>query len=366
MQADGIHVISLSTGEPDFPTPDVIKRAAIEAIDGNFTKYTQAEGIPELRRAVARKFTEENCIPTEDNEVLISVGGKHSIFNMMMAILDPGDEVIIPSPYWVSYPEMVRLFGGVPVILSTTVGSRYKITPDQLREAITPRTRLFIINSPSNPTGVMYSRQELEALGSIAAEAGIYVLSDELYEKIIYDDNSHFSIGSMPQLRNLAITVNGVSKAYSMTGWRIGFMRGPSDLIGAASCIQGQSTSNPTSISQKAALAALTRTTGEVEMMAREFEKRRDRIVDLLSAISGISFPRPDGAFYIFMDISSYFTPRHPDSSSLATYLLEEHHIAVVPGEAFGDDRAIRLSYASSIENIEEGVARIRRGLESV
>jgi aspartate/methionine/tyrosine aminotransferase len=366
MQSEGIHIISLSTGEPDFPTPDVVKRAAVAAIEKNFTHYTQAEGIPELRKAVAEKFTRENGMPTTSSEVLISVGGKHSIFNVMMALLDPGDEVIIPSPYWVSYPEITCLLGAIPVPLPTTVEARYKITPDQLRNAITPRSRLIIINSPSNPTGVMYSQSELEALGEIIAEAGLYVISDELYEKIIYDGNRHFSIGSMPELRDLAITVNGVSKAYSMTGWRIGFMRGPQDIIAAAARVQGQSTSNPTSISQKAALAALTQTRGEVAEMVAAFERRRDLIVELLGAIPGISFPRPDGAFYIFMDVSSYFCEHTPDSSALARYLLEEHHVATVAGEPFGDSSALRLSYAASEDDIREGVARLKRGLEKL
>jgi aspartate aminotransferase len=366
MQSEGINVISLSTGEPDFPTPDVIKRAAYRAIEENFTRYTQTEGIPELRRAVAEKFTRENNIPTEPREVLISAGGKHSIFNMMMTLLDPGDEVIIPSPYWVSYPEIALLFGAQPVILPTTVETRYKISPDQLRSAITPRTRLLILNSPSNPTGVMYTREELEAFGDIIAEAGIMVIADELYEKIIYDTNVHFSIGSMPALRDLAITVNGVSKAYSMTGWRIGFMRGPAELIAAAARIQGQSTSNPSSISQKAAVAALTEITTEVDLMVEAFEQRRNHVTELLCKIPEISFPRPDGAFYIFMDIGRYFSPAMPNSTALSEYLLQEHHVAVVPGEAFGDDRAIRLSYACSLENIEEGVARIGRGLAAL
>lgn len=363
MQADGIHIISFSTGEPDFPTPDVVKQAAIAAIEANFTRYTQSEGIPELRKAVAEKFTRENNIPTLPSEVLVSAGGKHSIFNALMATVDEGDEVILQAPYWTSYPELVRLAGGVPVVLPTTPQQRYKIDADRVRAAITPRTRAIILNSPSNPTGVMYSPDELRAIAGVIAEAGIYVISDELYEKIVYDGNVHFSIGSIPELRDLAITVNGVSKAFAMTGWRIGYMRGPLDVIGAASRMQSQVTSNPASISQRAALAALTQVDGEVERMVAAFSRRRDLISGLVSEIPDLSFPHPDGAFYLFVDISAYLCERVPDDMALASYLLREHHIATVPGSAFGDPTAIRLSYACSESDIIEGVARIRRGL---
>jgi aspartate aminotransferase len=366
MQSEGTHIISFSTGEPDFPTPDVVKRAAIAAIEKNFTRYTQSEGIPELRRAVAKKFTRDNAIPTEPSQVLVSVGGKHSIFNALMAIIDEGDEVILPAPYWTSYPELVRLAGGVPVIIPTTAGERYKVSAGRLREAMTPRTRAMIINSPSNPTGVMYSRAELEAIAGVVAEAGIYIISDELYEKIVYDGNIHFSIGSIADLSELAITVNGVSKAFSMTGWRIGYMRGPSDVIAAAARMQSQVTSNPASISQKAALAALTEITDEVDTMVAAFSRRRDLISSLVAEIPDVSFPHPDGAFYLFVDVAAYLGPRAPDTTALASYLLREHHVATVPGSAFGDDRAIRLSYACSEADIIEGTARMRRGLEEV
>ncbi len=364
MQAEGIHIVSFSTGEPDFPTPDIIKEAGIAAIEGNFTRYTQSEGIPELRRAAAEKFTRENDIPTEPSEVLISVGGKHSIFNALMSIVDDGDEVILQAPYWTSYPELVRLAGGIPVVIPTSPEERYKIDAARLRMAITPRTRAIILNSPSNPTGVMYSPDELREMAEAIAEAGIYVISDELYEKIVYDGNRHFSIGSVPSLRDLAITVNGVSKAFSMTGWRIGYMRGPSDVIAAASRMQSQVTSNPASISQRAALAALTQVTDEVETMVAAFARRRELISGLVSEIPDVSFPRPDGAFYLFIDVRAYFCDQAPDDVQLARYLLREHHIATVPGSAFGDPAGIRLSYACSEQDIVEGVARIRRGLD--
>jgi aspartate aminotransferase len=362
LQAEGIDIVSFSTGEPDFPTPDVIKRAAIAAIENNFTRYTQSEGIPELRKAAARKFETENGIPTNPEQVLISVGGKHSIFNALMSIVDEGDEVILPAPFWTSYPELVRLAGGTPVVIRTGPEKRYKITAGQLRAAITNRTRAIIINSPSNPTGVMYSREELEEFAAVIAEAGIFVISDELYEKIVYDNNRHFSIGSLPALADLAITINGVSKAFSMTGWRIGYMRGPKDVIAAAARMQSQVTSNPASISQMAALSALTQITSEVDIMVSSFEKRRNLIVELLHDTPRITFPRPDGAFYLFVDVRDYFSDRTPNSAALAKYLLEEHHIATVPGSAFGDDNAIRLSYACSERDIIEGVKRLKRG----
>lgn len=366
MQAEGIKVVSLSTGEPDFPTPEVVKRAAIGAIERNFTRYTQPEGIPELRHAAAEKFRAENNLPAKDDQVLISVGGKHSIFNAMMAIAQEGDEVIVPCPYWVSYPEIVKLAGATPILLPTGPDKRYKITPEQLRQAITPRTKAIILNSPSNPTGVIYSRQELEALAQVIADAGIFVISDELYEKILYDGNVHFSIGAVPSLHDLAITVNGVSKAYAMTGWRIGYMYGPADVIAAASRIQSQVTSNPTSISQMAALAALTETTDEVEQMVKAFARRRDLVMELLDTIPGIRYVRPDGAFYVFIDVSAYYGDSVHGSAELATRLLRENHVAVVPGDAFGDDNAIRISYACSDEDIRNGIARIAEGLRSI
>lgn len=368
MQTAGIPVISLSTGEPDFPTPQRIKQAAFDAINANFTKYTQAEGIPELRKAVAEKFTAENDIPTEAHQVLISCGGKHCLFNALAAIIDDGDEVLIPSPYWTSYPEMVKLVGGVPVLVEADYESGYRMTADQLRAAITPRTRAMIINSPTNPTGVIYSRQEMEAFAGVIAEAGIYVLSDELYEKITYDGNQHVSIGSFPELRQLALTINGVSKAFSMTGWRIGYMCGPADVIAAAGKIQGQSASNPVSVSQRAALAALTipEVATDVRQMAEAFTRRRNLIVELLREIPGVDFHVPGGAFYIFLNVERFYNDQISNSAMLANYLLREHLVATVPGSGFGDDRAIRLSYACSETDILEAVKRIGEGLGDI
>jgi aspartate aminotransferase len=366
MVAAGIDVVSLSTGEPDFPTPEVVKQAAIAAIDANFTYYTQSDGIPELRRAIAEKFTRDNGIATDPSEVLVSVGGKHAIYNALAAIVDDGDEVLIPAPYWVSYPEMVRLVGGTPIAVAAGAEDRFKVTPATLEELRTERTKALFINSPSNPTGVMYTREELEQIGRWAAESGLYVISDELYEKIVYDGREHYSIGALPELRDLAITVNGVSKAYSMTGWRIGYMRAPLDVLRAASRVQSQVTSSPPSISQMAALAALTSAADDVAEMARAFERRRDVTCDLLASIPKITFPRPDGAFYVFVDVGEYLGEEYPDTESLARMMLADYHVATVPGSAFGDERSIRLSYACSEENIREGVSRFASALAAV
>lgn len=366
MQADGIDVISLSMGEPDFATPDVVKRAAIAAIESNVTHYTQSDGIPPLRNAIAAKFTRENGIPTDPANVLVSSGGKQSLFNTFAAILDEGDEMLIPAPYWVSYPEMVRLVGGAPVIVDTDASSRFKVTPEALMPHLSSRTRALIINSPSNPTGVMYSREELEALGRWAADAGIYVVSDELYEKIVYDGNEHFSIGSMPELKDLAITINGVSKAYAMTGWRIGYMRAPMDVLRAASRVQSQVTSCASSIGQMAALAAINSAAEDAAMMRAAFERRRNLIVEELKSIPSIRFPIPDGAFYVFIDISDYFGEKFPDSESIAREMLTAYHVGVVPGSAFGDESSIRLSYACSEDNIRKAVERIGRALKAI
>lgn len=363
MRREGKDVVSFSTGEPDFDTPDVISQAGIKAITSGFTHYTDASGIVELREAIAEKFTRDNNIPTTAKNVLVSAGGKHSFFNTMIAILNQGDEVIIPAPYWISYPEMVALLGGVPVPLRTTSANRYKITAEQLRGAITPRTKAIIMNSPSNPTGVMYTPDELREFAAIAAEADVFLISDELYEKITYGEIPHFSVGSVPELRSRAITINGVSKAYAMTGWRIGYMTGPEDVVAAAAAAQSQTTSNPCSISQKAALTALKEGEADVVRMREEFRARRELMGSLLQEIPGISFPKPEGAFYYFVDISSYLNGPITDCDKLAEYMLTEHLVAFVAGSAFGDNEGIRLSYACSEEDIRKGVGRIAEGL---
>lgn len=363
LAAAGVDVVSLGTGEPDFATPEVVKEAAIHAIRDNWTHYTHASGILPLRQAVVEKFAHDNAIRTDPERVIISNGGKHALHTALMAIISDGDEVLIPSPYWTSYPDLVHLAGGSPVIVRTEPGERYKIDPDRLEHAYSPRTRALILNSPSNPTGVMYTPSEIREIGLWAASRGLFVISDELYEKIVYDENVHVSIGSMEELENLAITINGVSKAFAMTGWRIGYMTGPKDIMAAAARIQSQATSNPCSISQMAALAALTKVTTEVDQMVSAFARRRGLMVSRASQIHGVTAPTPDGAFYLLMDTSRYLNTDVCDDLTLARHLLYNHGVAVVPGSAFGANGAIRLSYACSDDVIIEGLARIDQGL---
>jgi len=345
LAAAGVDIVSLGTGEPDFATPEVVKEAAIRAIRDNWTHYTHASGILLLRQAVVEKFARDNAIRTDPERVIISNGGKHALHTALMAIISDGDEVLIPSPYWTSYPDLVRLAGGSPVIVRTESKERYKIDPDRLEHAYSPRTRALILNSPSNPTGVMYTPSEIREIGLWAASRGLFVISDELYEKIVYDSNVHVSIGSMEELENLAITINGVSKAFAMTGWRIGYMTGPKDVMTAAARIQSQATSNPCSISQMAALAALTKVTTEVDQMVSAFARRRGLMVSRASQIHGVTAPTPDGAFYLLMDTSRYLNTDVCDDLILARHLLHNHGVAVVPGSAFGADGAIRLGF---------------------
>jgi len=365
MKAQGIDVVGFGAGEPDFDTPDHIKEAAKKALDRGFTKYTPASGMRELKEAVCRKLKEENGLEYEPDQVLISCGAKHSIFNAILALCDEGDEVILPSPYWVSYPEMIKLAQAKPVIIKTTQENNFKITSQQLEEAISSKTKLFILNSPSNPTGMIYTKDELRIISDILTEARIYCISDEIYEKIIYDGWKHTSIASLnPRIKELTILVNGVSKTYSMTGWRIGYAAGPKEIIQAMSNLQSHSTSNPTSVSQVAAIAALQSSQGEVRRMVDEFQRRRDHIVKRLNRIPGISCLKPPGAFYAFPDISriigkSYNGKIIRDSTSLAQLLLYEAKVAVVPGAAFGADEHLRFSYATSMENIDKGLDRV-------
>ncbi|MBL0333252.1 MAG: pyridoxal phosphate-dependent aminotransferase [Chlorobiota bacterium] len=362
----GIDVISLSTGEPDFPTPDVIKEAGIKAIEDNFTKYTSANGILELRVEVAKKLINQNNIQATENDVLISAGGKQALMNSLFATVNDGDEIIIPSPYWTSYPEMVKLAGGIPVILKTTVTNNFKLTIEDLYNCITPNTKGIILNSPCNPTGTIYTQIELIEISKVIEEVGIYVYSDELYENIIYNNSKHFSIGSLSNVKNYVITINGLSKAYSMTGWRMGYVHAPKDVLNACAKIQSQSTSHPSSISQKAGLAALKYANNDVEIMRVSFEKRMNLTKELLSDIPKIKFNTPSGAFYFFFDISKYYNNNFNSSFIVADYLLNEFKVAVIPGSAFGDDNSIRISFATSEECIIEGISRIKNGLLSI
>ncbi|MFH1957845.1 MAG: pyridoxal phosphate-dependent aminotransferase [bacterium] len=365
MKQDGIDVIGFGAGEPDFDTPDYIKESAKNSIDSGFTKYTPASGIPELKEAIRRKLKKDNGLDYETSEVIVSCGAKHSLYNAIQVICDAGDEVILPAPYWVSYPEQIKVAGAKPVFVETCEEAGFKITPDQLRKAVTPKTKLFIINSPNNPTGSVYSKEELRLISNIIVGAGIYCISDEIYENIIYDGNKHISIASLaPGIKRLSLVINGVSKAYSMTGWRIGYTAGPKEIIQAMSNLQSHSTSNPTSFCQKASITALEGPKETQNVMVAEFNKRRNYIVERLNSIAGISCRKPEGAFYVFPNISrlfgkSYTGQKIKDSVSLSQILLGNAKIAVVPGAAFGADNYLRLSYATSMENIIKGMDRL-------
>jgi aspartate aminotransferase len=369
MKAEGIDVIGFGAGEPDFDTPEHIKKAAIKALEEGFTKYTAAGGIDELKDAVIRKFKRDNGLDYERNQILISCGGKHCLYNLAQVLFDTGDEVIIPSPYWVSYPPIATLADAVPVILETSEGSGFKIDLDDLRKAITKRTKALVLNSPCNPTGTTYTESELRAIADIVLEKGIYVISDEIYEKIVYDGFEHVSIASFnEEIKEMTIIVHGVSKTYSMTGWRIGFAAGPSFIIEGMNKIQGQSTSNPTSISQKASQEALDGPQDVVQAMVREFLKRRDYVIDKFNSLEGVSCVKPTGAFYALPNFSSYMGTSYrgkpiKDSMDLADYFLDIARVAVVPGVAFGAEGFERLSFATSMENIEIGMDRIEKAL---
>jgi aspartate aminotransferase len=356
MKADGIDVIGFGAGEPDFPTPPHIVEAAIKALRDGFTKYTPSSGIPELRQAAADKFKRDNGLDYEPSQIIISCGGKHACCNVILATCNPGDEVIIPAPYWLSYPEVVRLAEAIPVIIETTDKTEFKITPEQLRTAITPRTRLFILNSPSNPTGSIYSRQELRALGDICVEKDVLIMSDEIYEKLVYDGAQHTSVAAFsPQHCQHTIIVHGLAKAYSMTGWRIGLTAAPKPIAKAIDAIQSHSTSNPTSFAQKGAVAALTGPQDHLPIWLAEFARRRTFAWKRLNSIPGLSCVNAKGAFYLFPNVSQTGL----GSMDFCAQLLDQQKVAAVPGTAFGAGDYIRLSYATSMESIEKGLDRI-------
>ncbi|MBD2101918.1 pyridoxal phosphate-dependent aminotransferase [Leptolyngbya sp. FACHB-261] len=362
MKGEGIEVCSFSAGEPDFDTPEHIKAAAAKALAEGKTKYGPVAGQPELRAAIAQKLQNDNGLCYGPEQVLVTNGGKHSLYNLMMALLDPGDEVIIPAPYWLSYPEMVKLADGVPIIVQTTQETGYKITPAQLRSSITERTRLLILNSPSNPTGMVYTPDEVRALAEVVVEAGIWVVSDEIYEKIRYDGIEHLSIGAAsPEAFERTIVSSGFAKAYSMTGWRIGYLAAPLAIIKATSTLQGHSTSNVCTFAQYGAVAALTSSQDCVEEMRLAFAKRREVMYGRLSTIPGVKCPKPDGAFYLYPDISATGLT----SMAFCDALLEEKQVAVIPGIAFGNDTNIRLSYATDLDTIEKGMDRLEAFVHS-
>jgi len=357
----GVKVVDLGAGQPDFDTPENIKTAAKKAIDSGFTKYTATPGIVELRRAICEKLEKENGLKYSPDEIVVSCGAKHTLFNVLFALLEEGEEVIVPSPYWVSYPEMIRLAGGKPVFLKTSEENGFKITTEQLRKAITPKTKAFILNSPCNPTGAVYKREELKEITEVLLENQIYCISDEVYEKFIYE-GEHVSIATFPGMRELTVVVNAVSKTYSMTGWRIGYMAGPKELASAVSKIQDHTTSNPSSISQYAALEALTGPQDSVKRMITAFKERRDFVVRRLNDM-GIPCSSPPGAFYVFPRISMFFGEKVRDSVNFCEELLEKEGVAAVPGAAFGSDEHIRISYATSMEALREGMDRLERFL---
>jgi aspartate aminotransferase len=370
MKAQGIDVVDLGVGEPDFDTPDNVKLAGIKAIQSGFTKYTPAGGIDELKEAVIEKFKKDNGLQYEKSQVLISCGAKHSLYNIAEALFDPGDEIIIPSPYWVSYPDQVLLNDANPVIVETTEDERFKLSAKKLAKSITKKTKALVLNSPSNPTGLAYDKQTLEDIAALAVKHNIYVISDEIYEKLIYDGFMHTSIASLgAEIKDRTIVVNGVSKSYAMTGWRIGYAAGPKDVITAMANIQSQSTSNPTSISQKAAAEALRGPQDFIQTMNAEFDKRRRYMVERLNKITGITCLMPVGAFYAFPRVSSLYGKSVngkviKNSSDFSAYLLEQAKVALVSGDAFGADSYIRLSYATSMENIRKGLDRIETAVQ--
>ncbi len=372
MAAQGMDVADFSAGEPACDTPDVVKAAAKSAITDGFTKYTPASGTDELKEAIMEKFSRDQGVRYEKSQILVSCGAKHTLYNLAQALLDPGDEVMIPAPYWVSYPDIVRLADGQPVILETRESHAYAIDPKQLEASVTTRTKALILNSPCNPTGTLYTQDTLQAVADVAKRHGFLIISDEIYEKLVYGETPFLSIVSaVPEIADQTLVVNGVSKAFSMTGWRIGYAGGPKALIAAMATIQSQSTSNPTSISQKAAVAALQKGTPFFTELLEDLSPKRRLMVDTLNAMPGIICPNPAGAFYVFPNVSGVLGKRHAKGTittptDLATYLLHDAHIACVPGEAFGSPHHLRLTYTPTLDTIERGLKRFEKAIQAL
>jgi len=367
MQQEGTDVANLTAGEPDFATPPHVKMAAVRAIEENFTHYTANQGIPELISSIIEKFERDNGLRFERPQILVSCGAKHSIYNVLQAICNPGDEVVIPAPYWVTYPEIVKLVDAKPVIVQTAGADQFKISTAQLRKAINAKTKAFIFNSPGNPTGSVYSQGEIEELADVVKDSGVFVIADEIYEKVVYDGVRHFSMGSINQIKDQVITVNGVSKAYAMTGWRIGYLGASTQVAEAAAKVQSQVTSNATSISQRAAATALSAPSDDVHKMVEEFCRRRDFAMKEISRIPGVELQEPKGAFYLFPSLKSFIGKRMngaliKDDMDLANFFLKEQHVAVVPGSGFGAKNHMRISYACSMRELENGLNRIKEG----
>jgi len=363
MKAEGLDVCSFSAGEPDFDTPAHIIAAAKQALDSGKTKYGAAAGEPQLRAAIAHKLKTDNGLDYTPENVMVTNGGKHSLFNLMLALIDSGDEVIIPAPYWLSYPDMVAIAGGTPVIVPTDASTGYKITPEQLRAAITPKTKLFVLNSPSNPTGVVYSPAEIQALAEVVVERDILVVSDEIYEKIVYDDTKQITIAAFgEEIFQRSIISNGFAKAYAMTGWRLGYLAGPLEIIKAATTIQSHGTSNVCTFAQYGAIAALEGSQDCVETMRQAFAERRQVMLARLNAIPGLTCAKPDGAFYLFINIAQTGL----SSLEFCNQLLDQHYVAAIPGIAFGADDHIRLSYATDMASIEKGMERLDKFIQDL
>jgi aspartate aminotransferase len=365
LRSEGIDVVNFSAGEPDFDTPEHIKAAAVKALRKGMTKYTDVKGIEPLRAAIAKKYEADHGLSYRKEDVLVSCGAKHSVYNIFQAIIDPGDEMIIPAPYWVSYSDIALLAGGVPKIIQTDEASGFRIKAEQLAAELTSKTKVFVLNSPCNPTGASYDANELRAIARVLEKHSCLILCDDIYEQIVYDNfRVHNLVTLSPALRDRVIIVNGVSKTYAMTGWRIGYALGPADVIAAAGKIQSQSTSNPTSIAQAAALEAISGPQNDITGMVREFQQRRNVIVEQLNAIPGMRCLKPQGAFYVFPNVSAFLGrtvngKKIASPCDLADYLLEAAQVAVVPGEDFGSQQHIRFSYATAIENIEKGCRRV-------
>lgn len=372
MRASGIDVVDLAAGEPDFESPSQSKHDAIQAIEEGFTRYTATSGITPLKTAITKKLLEDNHLEYANDEIIVSCGAKHSLFNLMQVLLNPGDEVLIPSPYWLTYPDQVRLHGGVPVFIPTDEQTGFKTTATQLSQFLTPRTKALVINSPSNPTGAVYDKATLEAIADFAITHDLLVISDEIYEHFLYDGHTHCSIASLgPEIKARTIVINGVSKTFAMTGWRIGYAAGPKPFISAMGTIQSQSTSNPSSIAQKAAIGALREGRDFYAPMVKEFTDRRTLMHEQLTAIPGIRCIKPEGAFYLFANVSALIGTRWADqsmmsSSQIATYLLHEAHVAVVPGDPFGAPSHLRVSYATSREKIAIGLERMHLAVKKL
>ena len=372
LKREGKDIIILAAGQPDFPTPDYIKIAGKEAIDKNITFYTPVAGMIEFKKAIQQKFIRDNNLHYELNEIVAGTGAKQILYNAVFALVDPGNEVIIPSPYWVSYPEIVGLAGGIPVYLNTTLEEKFRINPEKLKKAITPRTKAIILNSPSNPTGAVYPKELLSSIGAICLEHNVAIISDEIYEYLVYDGLTAYAIASLdPQFKDITITVNGLSKAFSMTGWRIGFGAGPLNVIKAMSDLQGHCTSNASSIGQYAGITALSKTREQLKEYYDLFEQRRNIAYDRLKKIPGIETMKPEGAFYIFPKVSAYYGKQYKhhkvtDSATFCQYMLEEMLISPVPGGEMGDDEYIRISYALGTEQLKKALDRFEEGLKKL